>query len=41
MTVSRLVKVLVIIVLAILLGREIAFRRNLSEFNPETAPFGD
>ena len=40
-TVSRLLKVLVIIVLAIMLAREIEFRRNLSEFNPETAPYGD
>ena len=40
-SVSRLLKVLVIIILGVMLAREIAFRRNLSEFKPDTAPFGD
>ena len=39
--VSRGLKVVLFIVLVIMLGREMAFRRNLADFDPDTAPFGD
>ena len=39
--VSRGLKVLLLALLTIFVAREIMFRRNLADFNPDTAPFGD